>query len=154
MVLLEMSGKACIKGWQARSWQAVPCTIDSTGTDSYGFRVSYVYFFNGQMYKSWAMTLNDVDEMDMGKVDGFSPMRQLLEMTGEGIEPMDSKEINALSSQYSLGGQATCYVNPQQPAKAVLDRTVSEREVRNVSFGTVLLVCAFAGLAALGLTRK
>jgi hypothetical protein len=113
-----------MQAWQARSWRAVPCTIDNSGIKSdfkpghaktYSFFVSYHYTVDGQDYHSETATFETGDDMDL-------------------------KTVEALSNRYPSGGAATCYVDPEQPGDAVLDRAVSRRDVLAASFGAALVL--------------
>jgi hypothetical protein len=130
--LICIGGKACMLAWQARGWQALPCTIGDSEIDStykpghsqeFKFSVSYHYTFDNQEYHSQSATLDPDAEMDLNGV-------------------------GALSNRYPNGAHATCYVNPQEPSQAVLDRSVPRRDVAATAGGVVLVMGSFAGLMA------
>ena len=130
--LVCIGGKPCLQAWQARGWEAVPCTIDESEIDSslkpghpqvFKFVVSYHYTVNGQDYRSQSATFNP----DAG---------------------MDLSRAGALSNRYPPDGHATCYVDPQQPSNAVLDRWVPQRYWAAAIGGLVLVLVSFSGLVA------
>ena len=90
--------------FQARNWQAVPCTIvssqvkthnDSDG-DTYSIQIVYDYQFNGQRHQA------DRYHFFTGSSSGHAGKQ-------------------AVVDQYPPGKQTTCYVNPADPQQAVLD---------------------------------
>jgi hypothetical protein len=128
--LVCIGGKAALKAWQARDWPAVSCVIDNSGINSsykpghdlvYAFFVAYHYSFNGQDYHSDSV--------------GFDP-------PGE----MDLKSAGALSNRFARGAHATCWVDPQNPTDAVLDRSVSRRDLFATIGGVAMVLASFAGV--------
>lgn len=90
---------ATLRTW---SWQEVPCTILTSGTETgdgerpYVFRVTYRYTFEGQSYES-----------DRHRRDTY--------------ESGDYSDVQRLIDRYPGDSQATCRVNPEDPTQAVLE---------------------------------
>jgi hypothetical protein len=87
----------------AQSWTATPCVIQRSGfeTGDEGERyldIQYSYEFNGQQYESYAI---DLLPGSAGDESAFE--EQLYEAC-------------------PVGATVTCYVNPEDPSDAVLDR--------------------------------
>lgn len=100
--------KPLVKVVDARSWRAVECTVessrvrshrDSDGT-TYSVDILYRYTFDGREYKS-----NRYDFIG-GSSGGSSGKHEIV-------------------SQYPEGRTATCYINPDDPSEAVLNRGLS-----------------------------
>jgi hypothetical protein len=95
--------------FRASRWPAAPAEIISsqfvvksvTGEQRYETAVTYRYTYAGQTYTS-----------DRFRVNG-------------NPSSSDASEAQRLVNQYSPGAARTCYVNPQNPAVAVLDNSVS-----------------------------
>jgi hypothetical protein len=94
---------------RARSWLPVPCRILDSGTefrgDGLAFRVRYRYERPGN---SWTGSRFDFDT-------GYR--------SGLGTEA----GLNELSSRYPPGAQTTCFVDPNDPGRSVVDRGPSWR---------------------------
>jgi Protein of unknown function (DUF3592) len=129
---IGIGGKTCYRAWLARDWVATPCTIESGTITSkrtagqaptYGFTVSYRYSYGGQDYSSVVGTLDPEAELDL-------------------------KTAGAMSNRYPPDAKATCYVDPQQPTVAVLDRTVSSRDMAATAFGAVMVLGGLVGVMA------
>ena len=90
----------------ARQWAAVPCTIISSEVKShsgnhgstYSVNIFYDYVLNDREYKA-----NRYDFLG-GSSSGFSGKQ-------------------AIVARYPAGSKALCYVNPADPAEAVLERS-------------------------------
>jgi hypothetical protein len=130
MAIFCIRGKVCLGAWQARGWVAVPCTIENSGitsefrpgqAETHHFTVSYRYSYGGQEYSSEVANLDPEAELDL-------------------------KSAGAMSERYPQEAHATCYVNPLQPGEAVLDRSVSARDVAVTAFGGVLTLGGLVGL--------
>jgi hypothetical protein len=130
MAIFCIRGKVCLKAWQARGWPAVPCTIENSGINSefkpghaqtYHFSVIYRYSYGGQEYSSEVANLDPEAEIDL-------------------------KTAGAMSDRYPQEGHATCFVNPLQPGEAVLDRSVSARDIGVTAFGGVMVLGGLVGL--------
>lgn len=120
---------------EARSWTSVPCTIvssriashsDSDGT-SYSVEVIYRYAIDGRDYTAARYKF----------------------MTGSSSGYRGKAEIVA---QLPAGKQRVCYVNPQDPTDAVLERGFTH----DLWFGLIPLVFAVVGAAGLwfGVLRR
>jgi Protein of unknown function (DUF3592) len=97
----------------AQLWREVPCTIASsrferTGEDGSALSMSYEYEYRGQHYTS--------DRLDL-----------LPGRTGT-----DARWERELADRLPIGSQTVCYVDPAQPAEAVLDRDRSLTNVRTL----------------------
>lgn len=94
---------------RARSWVAVPCRILDSGTESRGdgsaFRVRYRYERAGG---SWTGSRFDFDT-------GYR--------SGLGVKA----RFDELSRRYPPGAEATCFVDPGDPGRSVIDRGPSWR---------------------------
>lgn len=130
--LVCIGGKPCLQAWQARGWEAVPCTIDESGIDSsyrpghdqiYKFAVSYHYTIDGQECRSQSATFDPDAAMDLSRA-------------------------GALSNRYPPDSHSTCYVNPQQPTESVLERSVPRRDWAATLGGVLLMLVSFSGLVA------
>ena len=89
---------------QTYAWEAAPCTIDSIRIDEqhsenspFTIAVNYRYSYQGRNYTSSSFTADDA------RYDDYTEVQHLVE-------------------QYPVGEQATCYVNPDDPRQAVLQR--------------------------------
>jgi hypothetical protein len=117
-------GRGFIKLIQARDWQPTPCTILSSEVrshgDTYSVEARFRYVVNDRSYES--------DRYDF--VEGSSG----------GYE---SKE--KIVQQIPQGTMTTCYVNPANPAEAVLERGFTSE----MYFAAIPLLFAFVGLAGM-----
>lgn len=110
--------------WRARSWVAVPCLIlssevkENRGSDSttYSVAIAYTYDVDGHTYEG--------NRYDFTK--GSSSGR---------------KGKVAIVKRYREGAEMVCYVNPQNPAESVIERS----KVRDWGFGLIPLVFALIG---------
>jgi hypothetical protein len=120
----------------ARVWPAVPCVVISSEVRShsgngttYRVYVFYGYEFNGREFKS------DTYDFMGGSSSGYEGKR-------------------AVVARYPPGTKAVCYVNPEEPAEAVLERGFTP----DLLFGLIPLVFMFFGafglVAALSQRRK
>jgi hypothetical protein len=127
----------------ARKWEQTPCIVDSsqvaavlhTSNDTggstrpvdrttYRIEVVYHYDFRGQRYTS------DRYQFAVGSTGGFLPKQRIVE-------------------QYPPGTHTFCYVNPEAPAEAVIDRGMYGGMALGLS-GLVFVFVGGGGLAAVG----
>lgn len=109
---------------QAKAWIATPCEILSSEVethrgddgDTYRVAITYRYRVDGQTYTG------DRYQFVPGSSSGRSGKAKIVR-------------------QYPAGSAATCYVNPADPAEAVIER----RYTRDMLFGLIPLVFVFAG---------
>lgn len=101
-------GAMVLKGHRAdqamQAWEAVPCTIvkssiETVGEGEYSFSAEYTYERGGRAYSGYRYSRNS-DAFVFDKVSEKAP----------------------LLKRYPVGIVATCYVNPENPADAVLVR--------------------------------
>jgi hypothetical protein len=118
----------------SRSWEATPCTILSANIEpedsNYPLRVKYVYQYVGKPYASTQVAAGYTGTSD------YSDAQRLLHKytaIGDGVEQDPSKP------------QTTCFVNPENPAEAVLD-TISSTEPSLFAIPII-----FGGIGAAGL---
>jgi len=119
---------------KAKSWPAVPCTILSSelgthsGDDSttYSVDVSFSYTFQGQEYKS--------DRYQF--LGGSSGGREVKERAVRRLPPLT---------------RTVCYVNPDDPSEAVLNRDFS---TEYFLAALVPLIFVFASLGAIVFTLR
>ena len=111
----------------ARAWPAVPCVVISSEVKShsgkgttYSVYVFYSYEFNGRAFKS------DAYGFMGGSSSGYEGKR-------------------AVVARYPPGTRAVCYVNPDEPVEAVLERGLTP----DILFGLIPLVFMFFGAFAL-----
>lgn len=96
-------GHAFARAMGQRSWKSTPCTIiagdvqDLGGDSPYAFAVSYRYDYGGKPYSG------STYKRDASSFASYSDARDLV-------------------GKYPAGADAICYVNPQNPAEAVLCR--------------------------------
>ena len=94
-------GKGVVKLYQARDWTPTPCTILSSEVqshgDTYSIEVRFSYSVNDKSYES-----NRYDFVE-GSSSGYDSKAKVV----RSIPP---------------GSRTTCYVNPQNPSDAVLER--------------------------------
>jgi hypothetical protein len=112
----------------ARSWTPTPCVVLSSRvvkSKVFHLYVLYSYEFNGQQYKS-----------------SYSQF-------GETASP-DGRGKRAFAARYPSGHKAVCYVNPKDPADAVLDRSMNREALwvgwfvmHPVVIGAAILFLAF-----------
>lgn len=125
----------------SRSWQATPCTILSAEIEpdgsNYPLRVKYIYQYGGQPYTSTQVATGYTG------TDNYSDAQRLLHKytaIGDGVERDASTP------------QTTCYVNPENPADAVLD-TVSSTEPSLFAIPIIFCGIGAAGLVYLWRSR-
>jgi len=115
-----------LRSWsQAQHWESVPCTILSSSVAShsdsdgvtYSVDISYAYQWSGERYES------DAYNFFSGSSSGRS-----------------GKE--AIVGQYPPGSEHTCFVNPEDPREAVLNRDFDF----TYFIGTVGLIFVFIAL--------
>ena len=114
--------------WRAQNWTPTTCTIQSSSVESRGSgdeskfypEVKYSYSFNGQSYAASQFSL-------------FKIARS------------NSSDVQTLLGVFSTGAKSQCFVNPQNPAQAVLDRSI----LREAAIGLIPLVFVLAGLTGI-----
>lgn len=108
-IFLFLSGRPIFHWMVAQSWQTVPCTIlsssvgthsSSDGGDTYSVDIRYAYEWEGQHYES------DRYNFFGGSSSGY-----------------DGKV--AVVERYPEGETRECFVNPETPSEAVLNRSFS-----------------------------
>jgi hypothetical protein len=112
----------------ARSWTPTPCVVLSSRvvkSKVFHLYVFYAYEFNGHQYKSSCAQFGEIASPD-----------------GEGKR--------AFVARYPSGHKAVCYVNPKDPAEAVLDRSMNREMLwigwvvmHPVVIGAAILFLAF-----------
>ncbi len=121
---------------EAQNWQEVPCKITQShvethrGSDSttYSVEIRFTYEWEGKTYHGENYSFGNIS------TSGRS-----------------SKE--AIVRQYPEGSAATCFVNPQDPYKAVINTDPGLLPYGMVLFSSVFIVVG-AGLIIFGLRRK
>lgn len=116
---------AAVQYFQSDSWLEVPCTVQSSRVQShdsddgttYSVDIVYAYSVQGKEYRSGRYTFLG------GSSSGYA---------GKA----------AIVRQYPEGKQTTCYINPHNPAEAVLNREVGA----DLLFGLIPLVFMAVGL--------
>jgi hypothetical protein len=122
-----------LKVLEARSWPSAPCTILSsqvrthTGEDSstYSVEVLYTYSYGGREYKSNRYRFLG------GSTGGFAAKERIVRR----LPPLT---------------RTVCYVNPEVPSEAVLNRDFSS----DYAFGLVPLLFAAVGLGGIFFTLR
>lgn len=107
VALLPLLGRPVLQALLARSWQEVPCTIlysgvrESTGSDSttYKVEVFFEYEVDGKAYRSSRHRFLG------GSSSGYAAKA-------------------AVVAELPVGSRKVCYVDPKNPARAVLDRSL------------------------------
>jgi len=97
--------------WAAQSWLEVPCTVISsevqshTGDDSTTYSIDILYEYKVEPPGGGSVTLrsNRYDFMGWSS-SGYDSKREVVD-------------------EYPPGSRAICFVNPERPARAVLDRS-------------------------------
>jgi hypothetical protein len=134
LVLYFAAIAPALKMLAARSWVPVECTIltsevgrhsGSKGSTTYSINITYRYEFEGRSWESARYNFFT------GSSSGY-----------EGKA--------AVVRQYPPGARATCWVNPQQPSEAVLDRSPSALML----FGLLGLLFLGIGLSMLTHTGR
>jgi hypothetical protein len=125
-----------LRDFSTHSWPAVPCLIESSfvqdvgGDTPYAFRVSYRYELAGKQYEG-----RNYNE--------------------HGMRSHDIAVIDRLSRSFPIGSERVCYVDPRNPASAVL---AHEAVWFTALFSALMFIagCAFIGLLfpAVSLTRR
>ncbi|MBN2310521.1 MAG: DUF3592 domain-containing protein [Candidatus Hydrogenedentes bacterium] len=119
---------------RARTWDAVPCTIVSSDVEShsgedttYSIAIAYTYTVNGREYRS------DRYQFMGGSSSGYRGKR-------------------AVVDRHPPGSKAICYVNPADPAEAVLNRGITP----DFAFALIPIVFMAVGAGGIvyGLRRK
>ena len=116
-------GAALVNTVSARAWRPTPCTIVSAKSEGYGNRSDLVVVFE---YRVAGVTYR-CDRYTFG--------------------PARVRPTSALLVSVRPGTEATCYVDPSNPARAVLDRGPKPA----LLFGLIpLVIFILFGLAGLG----
>ncbi|HEV8580811.1 MAG TPA: DUF3592 domain-containing protein [Thermoanaerobaculia bacterium] len=118
---------------KAKSWQATPCTVLTSqlqshpGDDSttYSVDVSYVYSFGGRAYRSSRYQFLG------GSSGGYAEKERIVRR----LPPLT---------------RTTCYVNPEKPSEAVMNRDFSSE----YAFGLVPLLFVAVGLGGIIFTLR
>jgi hypothetical protein len=112
-----------VKVWAARSWTPVTCHILSSevtehhgDSTTYGVAIAYVYEIDGRAYEGTRY------DFTTGSSSG-------------------RKAKKAIVANYREGRETVCYVNPANPAEAVIERS----RVRDWGFGLMPLVFVLVG---------
>lgn len=106
VIFVALSGKALLNWYSAQSWAAVYCTIlssdvvthDASDGDTYSIDIRYAYEWDGQRYESNQYNFFGGSSSGRGRKE-------------------------AVVAQYPAGESRECYVNPELPSEAVLDRS-------------------------------
>jgi hypothetical protein len=123
--------RPAVKVLQAKSWQATPCTIvrsevrthpssDSDSGPTYSVDVLYSYTFNGREYKSSQYQFLG------GSTGGYTDKERIVRR----LPPLT---------------RTTCYVNPEDPTEAVMNRDFNSE----YAFGLVPLLFMLIGLGGM-----
>ncbi len=104
-VMWFVMGRALMRVGEAKSWTATPCTVLASevvthaGDDgnTYSALVRYSYLFGGREYQS------DRYDFSTGSTSNFEAHQQAVE-------------------RFVVGSSCTCFVDPSDPTRAVLDR--------------------------------
>ena len=113
----------CVNWWRAQDWREVPCRItaadlqvsrDSDSGDSYKATASYHYKFGGSTYFSDRVSLNTGGD----NIGGFQQQAHR-ELAGYVNHPSAGMSNDSPRDPVKL---FRCYVNPNNPAEAVLYR--------------------------------
>lgn len=111
----------------ARQWTATPCRVLSSEVQhhsgksrTYSVNIRYAYTFNGHAYES-----SRYDFMG-GSSSGYEGKAKIV-------------------AQYPPGSEATCWVNPQSPSEAVLER----RFTSVMLFGLIPLLFVLIGIGVM-----
>jgi len=129
--LWQMAVSPALGWWHARSWVEVPATIKSASLESesdsdgttYWVSVRFAYEFNERLLES-----------DRA---GFCKTK-----TNIGVEGM-RRRVAALKSNPGT----TCWVNPERPTEAVLDRSLPFGMVGGILFSIPFLTVGLCGLS-------
>jgi hypothetical protein len=105
----------------AINWHPTPCTITSSGVDRRDVRIAYDYDFDGREYES--------DRYDFNE-------------SGTRTE----RRMKAVRDRYPAGKQVTCYVNPNNPTQAAINRGFNP----SILLGFIALIVVNIGLFAMG----
>jgi len=123
----------------ARSWKATPCTLVESELEKgqrsvsrgryrtrrnvtvYTPRFEYIYQVEGRTYRSDCFQFGDTASSDRDLQEG-------------------------IVARYRPGTQATCYINPEHPQEAVLDRGISPELSRLAILCGVFLAAGLGGM--------
>lgn len=117
---------------QAKNWKPVPAVVEKSYLDSfttrtksgrktyYRIKISYTYSYNGATYRGTEYDLTR--SSGSGVTVGVSQMRRIVQ-------------------SHPAGKRITCYVNPSNPRKALIDRELSAAYLFDwLIFGFIMLV--------------
>jgi len=116
---------------RARGWQARVCTIVSSGVEQstsepglYGIRVSYQYEVAGRFYISSRYSFSDSTRRG-GFTAGYRGKKAIV----KGLPP---------------GARVVCYVDPEDPSEAVINRAITwDIVVVGILMALLLIVLAY-----------
>ncbi|MEX0777555.1 MAG: DUF3592 domain-containing protein [Phycisphaeraceae bacterium] len=98
-----------LKGYAARNWQPVPCTVQSSKVKSHRSSDGTTYSMDVRFEYEWQGQVLQSDRFDFidGSSSGYS-------------------HYKAQAKRYPAGSKQTCYVNPADPTQAVLSRQFNQ----------------------------
>jgi hypothetical protein len=144
--------------WQARTWEEVPCWIESAelktsrGDDSntYQATASYRYRYAGKMWQSDKVSLESGSD-NIGKFQQSAHR----ELSRHVLKAPTTPEMDPAAAPPTF----RCYVNPANPSEAVLYRTLrwemqAFKAVFALTFPAVGAGLVFGGLIGAGISRK
>jgi hypothetical protein len=144
--------------WQARTWEEVPCWIESAelrtsrGDDSttYQAMATYRYHYAGKMWRSDQVSL----ESGSDNIGSFH----------QSVHRELSRHVQKLPATPEMDAATVapafrCYVNPANPSEAVLYRTLrwemqAFKAVFALTFPAIGAGLVFGGLIGAGISRK
>lgn len=108
-IFIGLTGFPVYKWWNAQGWETVPCVIVSSevrehqGSDSTTYSIAITYQYTYHTGTSEQDFISDQVDFTTGSSSGWSAKADVV-------------------AQYPPGSTATCYVNPDNPAEAILLR--------------------------------
>lgn len=135
LLVYHLAIEPALRHQEASTWEEVPCVIREIGIDAqtsrsgsrgstaYAPKVEFDYAYNGQAYSS--------------KQFWF----------GHRLFNKRS-EVQAMISRYEKGGEYACWVNPNEPSSAVLDRDARDNSIVGWLFGGLFAVVGGVGCLA------
>ena len=133
------------KVYRAKDWEATPCRIEEVYVDTdhltepaiFFWTIRYKYQCNGQEYSS--KRYNMIRHRDLTKEEKERVRK----------ERFKYGPFHEARGPYRAGEKATCFVNPQNPSEAVLNRDYSYKEfMRPILLTPVLLVYSISTIIA------
>lgn len=135
-----------VTAMQAKSWKPVPAIVEKSYLDSYTTRsknrrttyyrikITYNYSYNGKTYRG--------TEYDLTR------------SSGSGVS-VGVSQLRRIVQAHPAGRQITCYVNPSNPRKALIDRELSMVYVMDwILFCFLMLVPVICFIVYFVLKRK